>query len=152
MIKTHFKTGALLVVCSTFMTGCMAMVMHQHKKPDPAEFLDSADTNHDGVVSRPEFDVALVKRFASLDRNSDGFIDLNDLPARLRSNQTAEDRISNLIDRFDTDGDGRISKTEFVGRMALVFDRADKDHNGVLSADELAAAKAAIRKRRSDAE
>ncbi len=39
--------------------------------------------------------------------------------------------------RMDTDGDGRVSRDEYVAYMGRGFDRIDADGNGVLEGDEL---------------
>jgi Ca2+-binding EF-hand superfamily protein len=139
-------SSLLLLCCTAQLTGCIAAVRSvAHKRPDPAKFLDAADANRDGVVTRVEFDAAVVKRFASLDLNGDGVVDQADLPKRLRNRLGDDDRTSIVVKKFDTDGDGHISRTEFATRIGRVFELADRDQNGELSAAELAAAKAAMR-------
>ena len=53
---------------------------------------------------------------------------------------------------MDANGDGKISKDEFVGAPTLLFDQFDADRNDVLDAKELEAArngaKERLRKRR----
>lgn len=39
--------------------------------------------------------------------------------------------------RMDTDGDGRVSRAEYIAYMIRNFDRLDTDGNGVLEGDEL---------------
>jgi Ca2+-binding EF-hand superfamily protein len=41
------------------------------------------------------------------------------------------------LQRMDTDGDGRVSRAEYIAYMMRGFDRMDADHNGVLEGDEL---------------
>ena len=41
------------------------------------------------------------------------------------------------LERMDTDGDGRISRVEYIAYMGRGFDRIDADGNGVLEGDEL---------------
>lgn len=38
--------------------------------------------------------------------------------------------------RMDTDGDGRVSRAEYIAYMMRNFDRLDADGNGVLEGDE----------------
>ena len=80
----------------------------------------SADTNHDGKVSRTEFMAAratgkgnLSKRFAHLDRNGDGSID----------RQEIDGAATRRFAKLDADGDGRVSKAE------------RKAHRGTVSGD-----------------
>ena len=51
---------------------------------------------------------------------------------------------------FDADGDGKISKEEFVSGPTAMFDRVDSDRNGSLDQKELEAAKAALRERAAE--
>ncbi len=41
---------------------------------------------------------------------------------------------------IDTDGDGTISKKEFLAASKKRFEQADKDHEGTLTLDEFSAA------------
>jgi len=54
-----------------------------------------------------------------------------------------------IIKNWDKDGDGAVSKDEWVaaGRPAERFDAVDANHDGKVTAEELAAAMAAMRQR-----
>ncbi|WP_312647493.1 EF-hand domain-containing protein [Stenotrophomonas sp.] len=41
------------------------------------------------------------------------------------------------LQRMDSDGDGKVSETEYVQWMLYAFDRMDRNGDGVLSAEEL---------------
>jgi hypothetical protein len=41
------------------------------------------------------------------------------------------------LQSMDTDGDGRVSRAEYIAYMDRGFDRLDTDHNSVLEGDEL---------------
>ncbi|MBH1666900.1 hypothetical protein I5U73_17655 [Stenotrophomonas maltophilia] len=41
------------------------------------------------------------------------------------------------LQKMDSDGDGRVSETEYVQWMLYAFDRMDHNGDGVLTADEL---------------
>jgi Ca2+-binding EF-hand superfamily protein len=122
-------------------------VAHQHQ-PDPARIFDSADTNGDGIITREEFLSARERAFARLDRNGDGYIDKSDMSGRLAGRQKAQERLAEMVAQFDKDGDGRLSKAEFVNGPTPLFDLADSDHNGELSKEEVAAAKQRMTERR----
>jgi len=106
---------------------------------------ERADANHDGSVTRDEFLTARAEQFAKYDRNSDGYIDSNDVPKRLAQRREKNGGGELLKDQFDSNGDGKVGREEFVNGPTLVFDRADQDGNGVLDAKELADAKAAAK-------
>ena len=56
--------------------------------------------------------------------------------------QRARERLTELVTQLEKDGDGRVSKAEFVDGPTPLFDRADTDHNGELSKEEVAAIRA----------
>lgn len=146
----NLRITAILIGCITLNTGCMmaARAVAQQRQPDPSRIFDSADTNGDGVITREEFHAARERLFARLDRNGDGFIDKDDMSGRLVGRQKTQERLAALVTQLDTDGDGRVSKSEFVDGPTLLFDRADTDHNGELSRDEVAAVKQKLAERR----
>jgi Ca2+-binding EF-hand superfamily protein len=151
MRQLNVRSIAVLAACVTLDSGCMmAARAVTQRQPDPTRIFDSADTNGDGVITREEFHTARERAFTRLDRNGDGYIDNDDLPSRPLARHTAKDRLAQLVAQLDKDGDGRISKAEFVDGPTPLFDRADTDHNGELSHDEVAAIKEKIGKRASD--
>ena len=104
---------------------------------------ERADANRDGAVTREEFITARAEHFTKLDRNSDGYIDSNDVPERLAKRRAQNGGGDILAKQFDADGDGKVSKEEFVNGPTSAFDRADTNKDNVLDTKELAAAKQA---------
>ena len=139
----NLRNLAIVIGCITLNSGCMmaARAVAKPRQPDPSRIFDSADTNGDGVITREEFHAARERLFARLDRNGDGFIDKDDMSGRLARRQKAQERLAELVTQLDKDGDGRVSRSEFVEGPTPLFDRADTDHNGELSEDEVAAVK-----------
>jgi Ca2+-binding EF-hand superfamily protein len=145
----NLRNIAILAGCITLNTGCMTAARAvTQRQPDPAKFLEGADTNGDGVITREEFKVARERAFTRLDRNGDGYIDKDDLSSRLAGRRNALERLTQLVAQLDKDGDGRVSKTEFVEGPTPLFDRADTDHNGELSRDEVTAIKQKLLERK----
>src|SRR5262245_11162272 len=97
--------------------------------------LFDADANGDGSITKEEFTKAREALFARLDRNSDGVITADERPERARA------RRRDAAGMVDTNGDGNVSKEEFLATPPRGFERADTDKNGVIDATELAAAK-----------
>lgn len=103
--------------------------------------LAEADSNHDGEVSRAEFQAQRAVRFDRLDRNGDGRIAKDDLPAR----GAMQKRLMERMAPFDRDRDGAVTRAEFAGGPTPAFDRIDADGNGMIDTTELARARAARR-------
>ena len=140
MIRGSLLIGTLLWVAAVPVHSQMGARMEQS--------FEEADANGDGVVSREEYRNARAKKFSRLDRNGDGYFDVADVPKRRVARQSGGERIEQLREQFDTDGDKRISESEFANGPTLAFDRADTDKNGQLSTQEIEAAKAALQKAR----
>lgn len=49
----------------------------------------------------------------------------------------AQDSRSDYLRLFDTDGDGRVSETEYLAYMSRSFQRMDSNGDGILESDEL---------------
>jgi Ca2+-binding EF-hand superfamily protein len=105
----------------------------------PGAALEKADANHDGYVARDEFKASRAAQFQRLDRNDDGVVTLSEFPRLARSNRPKAQALKTVITHADRDGDGRVTRAEFVDGPAPLFDRADRDHDGRLSRDEVAA-------------
>lgn len=104
------------------------------------QMLAQADANRDGQVTWAEV-VALRKQmFARFDRNADGYIDTRDRPAMFSG---YFDEAKGKVARFDTDGDGRISRAELVNGDAPVFAKGDKNGDKILSSEEIRTLRAA---------
>ena len=130
-----FISAALLVLLS-------APAMSQMRGEGVFE---RSDVNKDGTVTREEFIAARAEHFSKLDRNSDSYIDSNDVPKRLAKRRAQNGGGDFLTQQFDADGDAKVSKDEFVNGPTLAFDRADTNKDNVLDAKELAAAKEAAK-------
>jgi Ca2+-binding EF-hand superfamily protein len=101
--------------------------------------LDKADANQDGYVTRDELKTSRAAQFARFDRNGDGVATLSEFPRLAKSNRPKAQKLKAVIQYADRDGDGRVTRAEFVDGGSPLFDRADRDHDGRLSRDEAAA-------------
>jgi Ca2+-binding EF-hand superfamily protein len=131
----------LILVAGCF---CAGGVFAQGREQAGAMF-EHADANDDGALSREEFVYARTDQFEKRDRNGDAFIDNTDLSERAAARPRVSQAMNAIVQQFDADHDGKLSKDEFVAGGMKVFERADVDHDGSLDTKELAAAKSAVK-------
>ena len=107
--------------------------------------LISLDADHDGQLTSLEYfpsqsDPAAnkpdetVQRLMSLDKDGDGELSATELRPR---QQTPADRAKHILDEWDTNKDGKLTKPEAPDRIQQQFDAIDTNHDRVLSEDEL---------------
>lgn len=82
------------------------------------------------AAKRAEYAALLESRFARLDKNVDGAVTRDEIPAR------AADRVM----AFDADHDGKVTPAEFTGGGMARFDRQDANRDGILTGEERRAA------------
>lgn len=102
-----------------------------------SEMLSRADLNGDGQVTRKELEKSRSKTFERLDRTKDGVINTKDRPPR-PFNKRFDEAFARLVQEFDANNDGAVTRKEFVQGPTTGFDAADLDGDDVLSADEIA--------------
>ncbi len=102
------------------------------------------DANSDGVIDRSEAAAhpRLAEHFNRLDKNGDGKLDASERPSRdgHRGGRGHGGGMDKLISA-DTDGDGRISRSEAaqLPHLAPSFDQIDRNRDGYLVRSELSA-------------
>lgn len=86
-------------------------------------FFDKLDSNHDGVVSRAEYQAWIDSRFAKLDSNGDGVVDANEIAASPAVAERVQKRAEGFVKRYDQSGTGKVSKADFEAKELSRFDR-----------------------------
>jgi len=99
------------------------------------------DANHDGAISRQEFNTRPDGMFDRLDTNHDGVISAQEQQA---AQQTMQQRIAERrVNRPnpDANGDGNISRAEWDAMGVAQFQRMDANHDGRVTREEAEAAR-----------
>ena len=99
---------------------------------------DRADANKDGKVTQAEFAAARTARFAGIDTNKDGALEVSEMRAWKR---TWPSRVRDArFKALDADGDGKVGAEEFVARRKAAFARIDTSKDGAVDKAEFDAA------------
>jgi Ca2+-binding EF-hand superfamily protein len=122
-----------IIVCIGLASGARAQMARS------GAFLDNADANHDGQITRDEFITARAATFDKLDRNHDGVWTADDYAIVKRFRPQAAEKLDALLADSDADHDGRVTREEFNAAPTRLFDRIDTNHDGVIDRAELAA-------------
>jgi Ca2+-binding EF-hand superfamily protein len=95
--------------------------------------LSAVDTDHDGILTPAEL-AAAPDALKSLDKDGDGELSAAELRPR---QMTASDRAKHMLDEWDTNKDGKLTKPEAPDRVQQQFDAIDTNHDRVLDEEEL---------------
>lgn len=90
------------------------------------------DPYGDATVTRAEAEARAGERFAGLDTNKDGLITAEEMLA----GREGPRRRGGGLGRADADGDGKLTKPEFVSMQLNRFDRLDANSDGQLTKAE----------------
>jgi len=137
----------LVALCTTGCAGVAVRAVQAGHRPQAGQMFETADADRDGRITRAEFTDARQKAFTKLDRDGDGYLTSADAPRALRARRSGGQG-NGAMRAMDTDGDGRISREEFVNGSLKIFDRTDANHDGVVDTQELSAFQAAATARR----
>jgi hypothetical protein len=103
-----------------------------------AQFWASADANKDGAVTKAEFDASRTARFTAQDANKDGFLVQAEMAPPPGAGGPPPGGGGGFGMRADADGDGKISKAEFLAGGATQWERADANKDGKVDKAEIA--------------
>ena len=100
---------------------------------------DKIDTDHDGSITRAEYQAWVDSRFDRLDTKGTGVIDANDVAASPVVAARVQKRAERFIQRNDSTGTGKLSKADFEARQMQRFDRLSGGADSVTEAQFAAA-------------
>ena len=113
----------------SFATGGYASVLRTEA------MMRKMDTNHDHMVSRKEWIAFQNEVFAMLDKHRNGEIDeseyMSGYPAvaSFATGGYASGLLTrDMFKRIDTNGDGKVSRGEFLGYQLKIFEMMDTSH------------------------
>jgi len=104
------------------------------------QFFDKIDTNHDGIISRAEYQAWVDSRFAKFDSNGDGVVDADEVATSQAAAERVQKRAEGFVRRYDTSGSGQVSKADFEAKEMQHFDRLSNGADTVTE-DQFAAAR-----------
>lgn len=91
--------------------------------PYRQQLLDQLDGNHDGQVSRAEYQRWLEGRFARLDGNGDGVVDAAEIANSPAARERAQRRAERFVRRFARGGSSQVTLGDFEAVHMQRFDR-----------------------------
>ena len=86
-------------------------------------FFDRIDTNHDGVVSRAEYQAWVDSRFAKLDTSGNGIVTAQEIESSPETAARMQKRAEKFIKRYDTSGTGQVTQAQFEAKEMSRFDK-----------------------------
>jgi hypothetical protein len=103
------------------------------------ELMHKMDTNGDGMVSMDEWTTFQNRLFDALDKDKSGFLDEAEFTGPFNENLAFATAAyarglmtKSMFMKIDTNGDGKISREEFLAYHRKIFDMLDKQKKGMV--------------------
>lgn len=113
-----------LLQATTLSLCALGFAAQAQTQPGDARLFEQMDTNHDGKVSRAEYQAFMEQAFAKLDANKDG---------QLSRAETATVFTDGEFAMLDKNKKGTISRAEFMDAVMADFKAQDRDGDGFLT-------------------
>lgn len=135
MRKTTKYGFAFAAIAAALSSSAMAADGNQ-RRGDHENRLQRADADNSGDVTFEEFAAAMNGRFGNADADGDGKMTVGEIATEIQR-MRAERMAKRLVERFDTDGDGVLTKAEVEARQKKMFALMDRNDDGKISGDEM---------------
>jgi len=142
-MKNALRYGLLLGAAILVGAGVAVAQMGEPKQPQlPGEqpdtnrgrfadrFLSEFDLNHDGKVTRDEFNKAVAQQFFAATHGAQTMTEDQFVASRTKD---LRQRVTELFHRSDWNGDGKLSFDEFAAPERARFEQLDRDGVGTVS-------------------
>ncbi|SFR10466.1 EF-hand domain-containing protein [Poseidonocella sedimentorum] len=94
------------------------------------------DADGDKSITQADIDAYRADKVASVDASGDGALDIEEFDDLYRS--FTRERMVDIFQVFDADGDGSVSSEELDARLGNVVERMDRDDDGALTLQDRA--------------
>lgn len=126
------RDGSSVIVCRGAPAG--AGQGPRHSSGALVKFCQETDLNHDGKVTREEFDRAVAARYAAIVKGGKGMTEAQYVQSQAALFTSIEAKRFRRL----SGGNPTLSLAAYSAPAFKLFDKLDKNHDGVLTADELA--------------
>lgn len=153
-LKKTLLAAVAVVVGTTAVAPAIASAAGKNPEKRIIRLIKKADLNGDGLISQAELSKQIARTVAFLDANGDGAVSSGEI-ANQKALVKAENKrlkassgqklmklpkgVAKHFERFDVNGDGKLTAAELNAVAAKMFSRRDRNKDGYLSRDDFAA-------------
>lgn len=138
-----FISSIVVASCTVIATPMALACDPMHQGQPCGKFFEDMDSNHDGAISKKEFDAFHNKHFKELDANHDGKLTQEEMQAAEHHGMhgRGDALISRRFEAADTNHDGALTKEEArdMPMLSQHFDEIDTNKDGKVTQEELKA-------------
>lgn len=122
--------------------------------PHGGDFFEKFDLDGDGTLSQQELTDARLQNFDRIDTDANGLLSPLEIEAaretireRLARRAKFVEQAGEQLKTLDRDGDGNLSRDEFLARPTPLLTQSDRDGDGSISREEMETTKQFLRER-----